>query len=320
MLGTEKPKKKGVRDFRGKGRVFSDLKSNYQLYLMILIPFIYILVFRYFPMYGAQIAFRNYNPIDGITSSEWVGLDNFRRFFESPQSWEIIKNTLVLAIYGQLVNLPIPILLALGLNYCRSNKLKKSVQMITYLPHFLSTVIIVSLITMMFNYQSGLVNNIAEKFTGKRFDIMNVSSNFKHLYVLSGAWQGAGWSSILYVSALAGVDPSLHEAAMIDGASKVKRIWHIDLPSILPTVAIMLIMSMGRILSVGFDKTFMMQNPTNLAVSEVLSTFEYKRGIAASIPDYSYPAAIGLTASAVTFVLVMISNKLSQKLSGYGLW
>lgn len=320
MIRSHKQKKKGVKDFRNSSRVFSDLKSNYQLYLMILIPFIYIFVFKYIPMYGAQIAFRDYSVVDGITGSPWVGLKHFERFFTTPQCWQIIKNTFLLAVYGQLVGMPIPILLALGINYCRSSKLKKSVQMISYLPHFLSTVIIVSLITMMFNFQSGLVPNLTELISGSRVDIMNKPANFKHLYIWSDIWQNAGWSSILYVSALAGVDPALHEAAMIDGASKWKRIYHIDLPCILPTVAIMLIMSMGKLLSIGFDKTFMMQNPTNIAVSEVLSTFEYKRGIAASLPDYSYPAAIGLTTSVVTFILVMVSNKLSQKLSGYGLW
>ena len=320
MLGKAKRKTSKVKDYRGSGKVFSDLRENYQLYLMILIPFIYIFVFKYIPMYGAQIAFRNYRAADGILGSEWVGLKHFIRFFTTPRCWQIIKNTFVLALYGQLVGMPIPILLAIGINYCRSNKLKKSVQMISYLPHFLSTVIIVSLISMMFNYQSGLVSNLSELFTGHRVDILNKPANFRHLYIWSDVWQGAGWSSILYVSALAGVDPALHEAAMIDGASKWKRVYHIDLPCILPTVAIMLIMSMGRLLTIGFDKTFMMQNPTNLGVSEVLSTFEYKRGIAASLPDYSYPAAIGLATSVVTFILVMVSNKLSNKLSGYGLW
>lgn len=316
----KKGKSKAVKDYRNGGRVFSDLRENYQLYLMILIPLIYIFVFKYMPMYGAQIAFRSYNAADGILGSQWVGMKHFVRFFTSPQFGIIVKNTLVLAVYTQLISMPFPILLAIGLNYCRSSKLKKTVQMITYLPHFLSTVIIVSLITMLFNYQTGLVSNISNMLFGQRVDIMNVATNFKHLFVWSDVWQNAGWSSILYVSALAGVDPSLHEAAMIDGASKWKRIYHIDMPCILPTVAIMLVMSMGKLLSVSFDKTFLMQNPTNLEFSEVLSTFEYKRGIAASIPDYSYPAAIGLTTSAITFVLVMVSNKLSNKLSGYGLW
>lgn len=320
MLGKTKNQSAKVKDYRNGGRVFSDLLSNWQLYLMILIPFIYVFVFKYLPMYGAQIAFRDYRANDGILGSEWVGLKHFIRFFTTPQCWQIIKNTFVLALYGQLVGMPIPIILAIGINYCRNEKLKKSVQMITYLPHFLSTVIIVSLISMMFSYQTGLVSNLSEIITGTRLDILNKPANFRHLYIWSDVWQGAGWSSILYVSALAGVDPSLHEAAMIDGASKWKRIYHIDLPCILPTVAIMLIMSMGKLLTIGFDKTFMMQNTTNLAVSEVLSTFEYKRGIAASLPDYSYPAAIGLTTSVVTFILVMISNKLSNKLSGYGLW
>ncbi|MGN1059467.1 MAG: ABC transporter permease [Clostridia bacterium] len=303
-----------------KDRVFSDLGKNYQLYLMVLIPILYVFVFKYIPMYGAQIAFKDYSAAKGILGSDWVGFKHFIRFFKSPQFFILVRNTIFISVYSILVSIPFPVILAIGLNYVRSVKLKKTVQMITYMPHFLSTVIIVSFIMMLFNTQSGVVNNIIYHITGERINFLGSPKYYRHLYVWSGCWQSVGWSSILYVSALAGVDPALHEAAMIDGASKWKRIWHIDLPCILPTLAIMIVKSMGTILSVGFDKTFLMQNPTNLDVSEVFSTFEYKRGVAASIPDYSYPTAIGLVTAVITFCMVTLSNKISNKLSGYGLW
>ena len=313
-------KKGKTGGFDSNTRLFSDFKKNYQLYLLILIPLIWIIVFSYVPMYGAQIAFRKYNPMDGILGSEWIGFENFIRFFKSPQFDDLLKNTLSITIYSQIISIPFPIILAIGLNYCRSSRFKKAVQMITYLPHFLSTVIIISLINMMFGYSTGLANNISEILFDTRINYLGTASAFPHLYVWSGVWQSVGWSSILYVSALAGVDLGLRQAAKIDGASQWKRVWHIDIPCILPTIAIMIIMSMGSLLTVGFDKTFLMQNSANLEVSEVLSTFIYKRGIGAAIPDYSYPSAIGLFSSIVTFVLVMISNRLSNKMSGYGLW
>ncbi len=312
----EKQKKVKIKS----DRVFSDLKKNWQLYLMILIPVVYMFVFKYIPMYGAQIAFKDYQANKGIFGSEWVGLKHFQRFFSSPQCWQLLRNTLALSLYSLFSSMPLPIILAICFNYMRNEKFKKLVQMVTYTPHFLSTVIIVSLITLLFNARSGVVSSIALKLTGERLNILGTAGAFRHLYVWSGTWQTLGWASILYVSALSGVDPALHEAAMIDGASKWKRVWHIDIPTILPTIAISMVMSMGGVLSVGFDKTFMMQNSINLEVSEVLSTFEYKRGIASSIPDYSYPSAVGLAMSIVNFILVMSANKISNKLSGYGLW
>lgn len=299
---------------------FSDIKSNWQLYIMILIPVAYILVFKYFPMYGARIAFADYAPKKGILGSEWVGLEHFIRFFNSPQFYVLIKNTLAISIYGLLLNIPFPIILAISLNYLANQRFKKTVQMVTYLPHFLSTVIIVSLMQLIFNTQSGIVNNALYALTGQKINFLGLSKYFRSLYVWSGIWQGAGWASILYISALAGVDPQLHEAAIIDGANKMKRVWHIDIPCVLPTISIMTIMNMGSILTVGFDKTFLMQNPTNLEISEVLSTYEYKIGIGGGIPSYSYPAAIGLFSTSITFILICITNKISKTLSDTGLW
>lgn len=299
---------------------FSDFKTNWQLYVLILIPVIYIFVFKYMPMYGARIAFVDYVPRKGVMGSEWVGLEHFIRFLKSPQCWPIVRNTLALSLYNLVLNTPFPIILALCVNYLKNNALKKTVQMVTYLPHFLSTVIIVSLMQLIFNTQSGIVNNVIFAITGEKINFLGLSKYFRSMYVWSGIWQSVGWGSIIYISALAGVDPQLHEAAIIDGASKIKRIWYIDIASILPTVSIMLIMNMGKILSVGFDKTYLMQNPTNLEVSQVLSTYEYNVGIGGGIPSYSYPAAISLMGSIVSYILICITNALSKKASGTGLW
>lgn len=319
VLNKIKHKEGKVRDLHKK-RIFSDLKTNWQLYVMMLIPFLYILIFKYGPMYGAQIAFRDYVPRKGYFGSEWVGLEHFIRFFKSPQFFVLLKNTLALSLYSLLINIPLPVIFALSLTYLKNQRFKKTVQMVTYMPHFISTVIIVGLIQLIFNTQSGIVNNIIQFFTGEKINFLGHSKYFRSLYVWSGVWQGMGWGSILYVSALAGVDPQLHEAAIIDGASKLRRIWHIDIPSILPTIAIMTIMNMGSVLNVGFDKTYLMQNATNIGISEVLSTYEYKMGIGGGMPSYSYPAAIGMFSSIVSFLLIIITNKISNALSNTGLW
>lgn len=298
----------------------SEIKQNWQLYLMLLIPFTYVVVFKYFPMVGAQIAFRQYVPVDGIWNSQWVGLKHFVRFFSNPQWQAIIKNTLAISIYSLILSIPFPIILAIAFDYTRSNLYRKTVQMITFLPHFLSTVIIVSLMNLIFDNRVGIVNNLIEVLFGAKVNILGEAKYFRSLYVWSGIWQATGWNSILYISALAGVDTQIHEAAIIDGANKLRRIWHIDLTSIRPTIAVMTIMNLGSILSVGFDKTYMMQNPINLHYSEVLSTYEYKMGTGGIIPNYSYGAAIGLMVSVINFILIVLSNKLSNKLSGSGLW
>lgn len=299
---------------------FFQFKKYWQLYALIFVPVLYIFVFKYMPMYGARIAFVDYVPRKGVMGSEWVGLEHFIRFLKSPQSWTIVRNTLAISLYTLILTTPFPIILALSVTYLKSNFMKKTVQMVTYLPHFLSTVIIISLMHLIFNTQSGIVNNVVYALTGDKINFLGLPKYFRSMYVWSGIWQGVGWSSIIYISALAGVDPQIHEAAIIDGANKIKRIWYIDLASIVPTVSIMLIMNMGSILSVGFDKTYLMQNPTNLKVSQVLSTYEYNVGIGGGIPSYSYPSAISLMSTVITFILICITNALSKKLSGSGLW
>lgn len=309
-----------VGSVKKKIHSYFDLRKNWQLYTMIALPLLYILVFKYYPMYGAQIAFKDYTPVDGIAGSPWVGFKHFKRFFDNSQCWQYIVNTLALSVYSLLVSYPLQIIFALGLNYIRNKTFKKTVQMVSYLPHFISTVIIVSMVNMMFDNRIGVMDKLVEFITGSESNILGNPNNFRSLYVWSGVWQNLGWSSILFVSALAGVDPSLHEAAMIDGANKWQRVWHVDIMSIIPTISITLIMNFGQILSVGFDKAFLMQNATNIKLSEILSTYEYKVGLGGAIPSYSYSSAIGLMLSLVTFVLIVVVNKISKKLTETGLW
>lgn len=299
---------------------YFDFKRNWQLYTMIALPLLYILVFKYYPMYGAQIAFKDYIPTKGITGSEWVGFKHFIRFFQNSQSIQYILNTLAISIYSLIISFPLQIMFALGLNYVRNKKFKKSVQMVSYLPHFISTVIIVSMVNMMFDNRIGALDKFIEFISGREINVLGDPAYFRSLYVWSGVWQNLGWSSILFVSALAGVDPALHEAAMIDGANKWQRVWHIDLMCIIPTIAITFIMNFGRILSVGFDKAFLMQNATNLKISEILSTYEYKVGLGGAFPAYSYSTAIGLMSSVVTFILIVVVNKISKRMTETGLW
>ncbi len=319
MKAIKKTHKADVPVKKRRGLVH-EMKSNWQLYVMVLLPLIYIIVFKYIPMYGARMAFLDYIPVKGYFGSEWVGFKHFLRFFNSPVFGKVIKNTLIISFYTLAVGIPFPIILAVCLNYLKNQKFKKVVQMVTYMPHFISTVIIVGLIQLVFNMQTGIVNTIIDFLGGEKINFLSKPEYFRHLYVWSGVWQSTGWNSIMYISALAGVDPQLHEAAIMDGASKVKRIWHIDIPSITPTIAIMVINAVGGVLSVSFDKIYLMQNPTNINVSEVLSTYEYEVGLGGGLPSYSYSAAIGLFATVVNFVMICIANRTSKKLADTGLW
>lgn len=323
MLENVKQRKETKKEMRRPKKqryYFSDIKVNWQLYLMFLLPLIYLLVFKYYPMYGAQIAFRDYVPAKGIWGSEWVGLKHFARFVNSPQFLNVTKNTLALSTYYLVLNTLLPIILAIGLTYIRHERFKKLVQMSTYLPNFLSTVIVVGMLSLIFNTQSGVVNSAMQALFGKKINFLGLSKYFRHMYVWSGVWQYTGWNSIIYIAALAGVDPQLHDAAVVDGADKWKRVYHVDIPSIVPTIAITLIMNMGSVLSVGFDKTFLMQNAGNLKYSEVLSTYEYKVGVGGGVANYSYSTAISLMSTVVTFILICVTNKISKAVSETGLW
>lgn len=294
----------------------------WQLYLFLLIPLIYIIVFKYVPMTGLQIAFRKYKAAQGIWGSAWVGMKNFERFFQSYQFSNVLRNTLILSGYSIFVGFPFPIIFALMLNTVTSERAKKLVQTITYMPHFISTVVLVGMILQIFNVNYGVYGQIYKALTGTRAsDLMATGAGFTHIYVWSGIWQNFGWDSIMYLAALTAVSEELHEAAQIDGATRLQRVMHIDLPAILPTITIMLIMRAGSIMSVGFEKVYLMQNDLNIAASEIISTYEYKRGLASGgASDFSLSTAIGLFNSAINFVLIVVVNKICSKLSDTSLW
>ncbi len=297
-----------------------DVLKNYQLYLVILLPIIYIIVFHYMPMYGAQIAFRDFRAVDGLWGSQWVGLKHFKRFFGSYQFWRVLRNTLEISIYSLVAGFPIPIILALALNNTQNVKFKKTAQMVTYAPFFISTVVMVGIIMLFLSPRLGMINSIIELFGGQPKMFMGEPKWFSSVYVWSDIWQRAGWGTIIYLAALSGVDPSLHEAAIVDGASKLQRVRHIDIPGIMPTVVILLILNVGQLMNVGFEKALLMQNSLNLQRSEIIATYIYKVGLAANLPNFSYAAAIGLFNSIINFVLIVIVNQIAKKMSDTSLF
>lgn len=294
---------------------------SWQLYLFLLPATIYIIIFAYVPMAGVQIAFKNYNFNLGIWGSEWIGLENFRRFFESYQFETIIWNTISLSLYSLLISFPLPIIFALVLNSFTGLKFKKIVQSVSYMPHFISTVVIVGMLVQIFNPRTGAFGALYTFFTGDMLpDAFANPGAFQHLYVWSGIWQGIGWSSIIYIAALSSVDEHLHEAAQIDGASRLQRVRHIDFPSILPTATIMLILAVGNVMEVGFEKVFLMQNELNISRSEVISTYVYKVGLTIGTGDFSFATAIGLFNSVINFALLVMVNYAARKFSNTSLW
>lgn len=300
-------------------KFFKDVKQGWQLYVIFLLPFLYLVIFKYYPMYGAIIAFKDYDPIEGIMGSSWVGFQHIIDFIQSYEFWRILKNTLVLGIYQILASFPFPIILALSLNYVYSKRFKKATQMITYAPHFISVVVMVGII-FMFLDPRGPINEVLSLFGVSNINFMAEAGLFKSIFVWTDVWQSIGFGSIIYLAALAGVDPTLHEAAIVDGATKLRRIWHIDIPSILPTIVILLILNMGNFLDTGFEKALLMQNPLNLSSSEIIDTYVYKVGLTSALPQYSYAAAIGLFKAVVGFILIVGANKLAKRIGQGGLW
>lgn len=291
-----------------------------QLYLFLLLPLAYLIIFSYIPMAGVQIAFRKYNIRGGIWHSPWVGWDNFSRFFNSYMFERVLVNTLTLSFYGLIAGFPLPILFALCLNVMRSQRFKKAVQMVTYAPHFISTTVLVGMMMALLNPRNGLYGTICFALTGNYpMDPFGSAEAFKHLYVWSDIWQSMGWNAIIYIAALSGVDMELHEAAQIDGASRFQRMIHIDLMSILPTASIMLILSAGNIMSIGFEKVYLMQNDINLRASEIISTYVYKVGLTGN-SDFSYSTAIGLFNSVVNMLILLLVNGVTRRLSSTSLF
>lgn len=294
------------------------MKRHWQLYLVVLLPMIYLIIFKYIPMAGVVIAFKDYNVIKGIWGSDWVGLKYFNQFFESPNFWMYIKNTLGISLYGLLVGFPAPILLALALNEIRNGIFKKSVQMVTYAPYFISTVIMVSILIVTLSPNVGIVSKFLQMLGMDNTNFMGIPGLFKTIYVWSDVWQHAGYGAIIYLAALSGVNTELYEAAKVDGASRLQKIANIDIPSLIPVSVILLILNLGNIMKLGFEKIYLMQNPLNISTSEVISTYVYKVGLLNS--SFSFSAAIGFFNSVVNLILLVSVNYLARKLSNTSLW
>ncbi len=290
----------------------------WQLYVILLLPLLWVLVFSYGPMYGLQLAFKRYSPRAGIWGSQWIGFSYFQQFFNSKISWQIIRNTFVLSMYSIAASFPIPILLAIAFNEIRARKYKKFVQMVTYAPYFISTVVLVGMMMMLLETRVGIVNRLMGLAGIAPVNFMGKPELFRSVYVWSGVWQTSGYSCIIYIAALAGINQELQEAATIDGANKVQRIWHVDLPCIRPTITIILIMGFGYTMSVGFEKVFLMQNSLNTATSEIISTYVYKIGMQSN--NFGLSTAIGLLNSVINLALLVIANLVAKKVGDTSLW
>lgn len=299
-----------------------DPRKDWDLYLFLLLPMIYIIVFKYVPMGGLVVAFKNYKVRQGIWGSEWVGFEQFVRFFESYMFKDVMVNTFVLSLYSILVSFPIPVIFALTINSVQNKRFKKVTQTIVNMPHFISTVVLVGVLMMIFHNRQGIYGNVVHMITGKYpTDLFASPQAFRHFYVWSAVWQNFGWDSIIYTAALSSVDPSYHEAAQMDGASRFKRVIHVDLPTIIPTIVTMLILKMGHVLTLGFEKIFLMQNSLNISASQVVSTYVYEMGISGEgAGNFSYATAIGMFNNVIQFILVIIVNKISKKVSETSLW
>ena len=292
--------------------------ANWQFWVIIAVPIIYAIIFAYIPMAGIVLAFQDFSIRKGIFGSEWVGLRYFKQFLTSTSSVLVIKNTLILGIYSFLASFPVPILLAIGINEMRAKRYKKAVQMVTYAPYFISIVVLVGMMMQMMDLRSGIINVFIQKLGFSPINFFGDPKIFRHLYVWSGVWQSAGYASIIYLAALSGVSKELQEAAIVDGANRVKRILHVDIPAILPTIIIMLIFNCASIVSIGLDKVFLMQNSLNASVSEFISTFVYKVGVVNS--NIGFSTAAGLFQSVVSFVLLVIVNRVCKKITENSLW
>ena len=300
------------------GKIRKRLRWSLPYYALLLLPIVYLLVFKYGPMWGLQIAFRKFRSATPMTQMEWMGLTYFIQFFESPSFWKILNNTLVVSLYSLAAGFPIPILLAICLNECRSKRFSKVVQMTTFMPYFISTVVLVSMIIQFTDQQIGIVNVFLKGLGQKPVGFMGVPDYFRHIYVWTGVWQTMGYNAVVYLAALSGVSQDLYDAARVDGANKWRRILHIDLPSIAPTIIILLILNMGSLINVGFEKIYLMQNAMNTKYSEVISTYVYKIGITNA--NYSFSTAVGFFNSVIGFVLIAAANTVSRKISETSLW
>jgi putative aldouronate transport system permease protein len=299
-------------------RLAANMKENYELYLFILPAIAVIFIFNYIPMYGIQIAFKSFVPSKGIAGSAWVGMDQFIRFFNSYQFWDLIKNTVTISLYSIAVGFPFPIILALMLNQVKHRRFRSFVQTVSYAPHFISVVVVVGMLLIFLSPTTGLVGILIKALGGTPIDFMGEPSWYQSLYVFSDVWQHTGWDSIIYFAALSTIDTQLYDAASVDGINKWQRVLYIDIPFLIPTVVILFILRTGSIMGVGFEKAFLMQNPLNMGVNEIIATYVYKIGIISS--QYSYSAAIGLFNTVINFVFLMAVNKISKQAGNISLW
>ena len=314
LFSSLNPKHLGLRSLRAR------LRRTWPLFVLLMPAIVYLLIFNYYPMYGAIIAFKDFKITQGIWGSKWVGLKHFEKFVSYYQFPQILKNTITISLYSTVAAFFVKLILSLALHCMRSARYKKVIQTVTYMPHFISTVVMVGMLIRFLNPTLGPISKVIQALGGTSRDLMGIPSAVPHLYVWSGIWQNAGWATILYLATLSGVDPTLHEAAIVDGATRMKRIWHIDLPTLAPTIVITLIMDVGRIMSVGADKMLLMQNDLNLSATQIISTYVYDIGIASSTPRYSYAAAISLFNTVINFTLLVLTNTISKKLNQSSLW
>lgn len=294
-------------------RTLIRMRRHWQLYLIVALPTAFLVTFNYIPMVGVQIAFRDFNPIGGIWGSPWIGLQQFAYFFQSPYFWPLLQNTLTLSFYALLVGTPATLILAFALNEVKHAAFKRTVQMVTYAPYFISTVVLVGMLDVLLAPSGGPLAQVAGLLRAPAPDLLGSPGAFPSLYVWSGVWQETGYGAIIYLAALSGVNPELYEAARIDGASRWQKIRFIDFPTIRPTVVLLLILSVGSLLGVGFEKVYLLQNPLNLSASEVISTYVYKTGLLNA--NYSFAAAVGLSNSVVSLLLILIVNFIAKRVS-----
>ena len=294
-------------------KILSGLKKDWQLWAMILPALAYIIIFCYVPMYGIQLAFRKYDFSKGLTGGDWVGFKYFIQYFESPMFWTTLRNTFVISFFTLVCGFPAPILLALVVNSLRQKKLRRVVQTAVYMPYFISTVVMVAILQILLSPSTGVVSNFLKSLhiIPQSINLLGTPSAFVPVYVLSGIWQSAGWNSIIFIAALASVDGQLYDAAKVDGANRWQQVIHVELPAIVPTIVILLIMNLGRVLSVGFEKVFLMQNDLNLSVSEVISTYVFNIGVQSG--QFSFGSAVGLFNTVINFAFLMIANMVSKK-------
>jgi len=304
-------------DGRCDGLSWKRIKDSKYLYLMFFLPFLYFVIFKYGPMFGLLIAFKDYNVFEGVWGSKWVGFAHFKAFLSDEYFWKLVRNTVVINIYMLIFYFPAPIILALLLNEVRHSLFKKAVQSISYLPHFLSTVVVCGMIVNLLSSE-GLVNRIIQFFGGERIPFLMLPEWFRTIYVSSEIWQRVGWGSIIYLAALTGIDPHLYEAAKMDGANRRQQAWYITLPGIAPVISILFLLTLGEIMSVGFEKILLLYNGSTYETADVISTYVYRRGLVGA--DFSYGAAVGMFQSVIALILIYLANRGARRMGAASLW